>query len=147
QIGVRLAGVMNLAISPFYYAVYPELSKLVAANNRPAFIRLLWTSALIVGGVSAFIWLAFALFGKGLIAWALGPSYEAAFSISLLCMMGMVAWGASQPLSPALFSLGLARRAFHIHMSVAIVYFVALAPLILTAGLYGAGIAYALLFV
>jgi O-antigen/teichoic acid export membrane protein len=143
----KISDSVIVATSPIYYAIYPELARFAALNDYRAMRRLIWRSSMIVTAAAASVCVVFLLFGESFLALVVGDAYRSAYSVTALCLFGALVWAAVQALSPAIFSLGMVRSAFTIHIVTACVYIATLAPAIKIGGLAGAGAAYSFLFI
>lgn len=139
----RIATAANGVLAPFAYALSPDFARLAAAGDRVGLARLLQTGSATTAAVAAALFLGFLIFGEATLVLLLGEPYRAATLATAICLGGLVIWGASLPLSPAMFSLGLVRQAFLVHLASAFAYLAALWPLVAFAGLTGAAAGYA----
>jgi O-antigen/teichoic acid export membrane protein len=147
QVARRIAQFFELTIAPFTYAIYPEFSRQIADGDRAGFTSLLRTSALLVGSAATIGWVGFLLLGDAFLQLAFGDAYLGSYGVAGFCLLGTTIWAWAQPISPAMFSLGIADRAFVIHLTVASLYLVSLVVFIEYFGLLGAGASYAILYI
>jgi O-antigen/teichoic acid export membrane protein len=134
------------AIDPFYLALMPELSRLVATRDFAGASRLLAKSSLGLGALA----MALSLASFSLVVWfgdsVLGPGYGSAPNLMAWMLIGIVAsaplvWG--HPLSVALNRADLAFVGSLFASAIGLLAFLALTPVY---GTRGAGMAWTLTF-
>lgn len=143
----RFADALVMLVDPFYHAVYPEFSKLVASRDKLSLFRLLKKSSLSVGAVASLVWILFLFLGEWIANIVYGTNSDEVSILAALCMIGSVIWAFSQTLTPVLYNMGRAKVLFKIHLVSAILYIIILTPFTMVLGIYGSGIAYALFFI
>lgn len=146
RVARKLAEIASIIINPFFYAVYPSLSRLYAAQDMAGFKRLVKQSSWLVGGCITFGWISFILIGVWFIQLTFGEAYTPAYPIAIICMAAMAVWGFAQPLAPALYSIGVYKVIFKIHLSTAIFYLAMLFPMTKWLGLFGSAWAFTIFY-
>lgn len=141
RIARRLADTMSTAIDPFFHAIYPELAKFFVEKNRRKFDILMIQSSVLVTGFSLCVFIGFIVFGRYFINLAFGEEFSQVYPIAIICILGMVVWAASHPLSPALYAMGQVKTAYYIHLFTALIYITTLYFMILEWQIVGAAIA------
>ena len=141
----RIARLLTRAIGqltgPFYQSIYPELARFLANNDHTSMVQLMRQSAILLGSLTLICWLGFMLLGKTFLALVFGADFTAAYSVAAWCIGGMVVWGATHPLSPAMMAWHQAGTALKINFATTCIYVVALYLLTSALGLEGAGVA------
>jgi len=146
RVARNLTSAMGRLTGPFFQTVYPEFAALVARGRSAELTALMTQVALLLTLVTGAAWLGFWLLGEELLGLAFGAEYIEAYELSLWCLLGMVIWGASLPLSPALMAWQLTGRAMLIHMICSIIYLASLPVAVDLQALEGAGMALALFY-
>lgn len=147
----KIARVLTRALAqftgPFYQAIYPELTRLFTENKVNVALKLMKQSSLTLGMIVGSLWIAFYIFGPGLLPVIFDEQYIDAYQVSIWCMAAMVAWAFSQPLSPAMLALGRPGVSLIIHIVTTIIYIGLLWGLTTSFGLVGAGLALMIFYI
>ena len=102
---------------------------------------LMRSSALILGGLTFAAWLGFLFVGELVLELGFGVEYVAAYEVAAWCIGGMVIWGFTHVLSPALLTWQRAGTALLINFVTTVIYAISLYLLVETYDLTGAGMA------
>lgn len=132
---------------PFYQAIYPELSKLSAANKIAEFVSLMKQSSKTLGLITLLPWLIFIVVGPTFLEYSFGQEYTHAFGVAVLCMASMLVWSIALPLSPAMMAMGKVEVSLVIHVVTTLVYLGMLVVFSTTLGLLGSGLALLLFYI
>lgn len=146
KIARTLTKAFGQVTGPFYQAIYPELSKLFAANRMHEFTTLMKQSAKSLGLLTFSAWLVFLVVGPVVLEYGFGQDYVQAFGVASLCMAAMVVWSIALPLSPAMMAMGKVEISLIIHVATTIMYLVMLAVFAGSFGLLGSGLALLLFY-
>ena len=99
----QFATMLGKVVESFYNAIYPDLSRLWAAEDRRRFAQLIRSSSIILGLLGCGFWVAFLIIGKPSIMLLLGHQYLPAYGATLLFLLGLVMMAFAQPFGPAMF--------------------------------------------
>lgn len=132
---------------PLYQSIYPELSRLWAADRKNDFISLVKRTTLFVCVIALIGWLGFTLLGQWLIAWTVGPAYSQAYFVAVLYMLALIIALCAFSLQPAMLAVGLPRNSFKAQVGATALYFVCLFPCVRFLGIIGASLAYVAYYV
>lgn len=142
----KFSSVANRLSSPFYQAVYPELSKLWSRGDRDGFVRLVLQTTAIAGLGAFVIWGGFLVFGEPVLTYTVGMDYVEAYPVLLWYVFAVGIEVASFSFTPALLAMGHPRTQFVILVVAAALYIGVLFGLLLQFGLLGAGMAYVVFY-
>jgi O-antigen/teichoic acid export membrane protein len=123
-------------------AIYPDLSRLWAHRDDSRFRRLFREPALLMGALGAAGWVAFGLLGKPILRLTVGPPYVAAYGVTLVYFTGVVISMGTFHFQSVLMAMGRPQDVFKSMLGATSIYFVLLAGLTATLGLFGAALAY-----
>ncbi len=124
--------------------VYPDLSRLVAAGKRHAFVRVLVQTELLLGAFGAFCFVAMLLVGGPLMRLAVGPHFAGAvplLTVQILAVTFAISGSASRA---GLLALGDQRALLRTVMACTLAFYCAVFPLVPLVGAMGANIAHLL---
>jgi O-antigen/teichoic acid export membrane protein len=141
KIARTLTKVFGRITGPVFQAIYPELSKLLAAKSMDDFIALMKQTAKIMGLVCFPSWLLFLVLGPTILEYGFGQDYVQAFGVASLCTAAMVVWSMALPLSPAMMALGKVDTSLIIHVATTFAYLLMLLVFVESFGLIGSGLA------
>jgi O-antigen/teichoic acid export membrane protein len=141
RVGRQVADGMAKPAKLLVPALYPELAKMRATGGEEAMRKLSRQIGLIGGAVAGVLLLVSILFGAPLLTLVMGKPFAAGAGIMNWQVAAAAIGVLAMPLEPMLVSLGKAGLALRVRAAICAVYLVALAPLIRTAGLNGAGAA------
>ena len=141
KIGRQVADGMAKPAKLVVPALYPELAKMRAAGGDAAISKLGGQIALLGGGVAGLLLLVTALVGKPLLILVLGESFGDGAGVMTWQVAAAAIGIMALPLEPMLVSMRAAGAAMRVRLVVSVVFLIALAPLIKTYGLNGAGAA------
>ena len=143
RIARLLTRAMGQVTGPLYQSIFPELARFQASQDYDGMSTLMRSSALILGGVTLVAWLGFLLVGELVLEFGFGAEYVAAYEVATWCIGGMVIWGFTHVLSPALLTWQRAGTALFINLVTTVIYTLSLYLLVQSIGLVGAGMALA----
>jgi O-antigen/teichoic acid export membrane protein len=146
KIARALAQAFGQVTGPFYQAIYPELSRLSAANKMNEFTTLIKQSALSLGVLTFAAWLVFLVLGPVVLEYGFGQNYAAAFGVGAICIAAMVIWSIALPLSPAMMALGKVELSLLVHVVTTLAYLLMLTFFANHFGLLGSGLALLLFY-
>lgn len=146
EVAKKFSKMANRLSSPFYQAVYPELSKLWSRGERWAFARLVLQTIALAGSGGFMIWGVFVMVGESVLAYTAGPSYVEAYPVLVWYVFAVGIEVATFSLTPAMLAMGYPRMQFVILSAATVLYFGALAGLMMAFGLLGAGMAYVVFY-
>lgn len=147
KVAKQFAMLIGLAQDPLTHAAYPDMTRQVAANDRPAFRRGLVYSARIAAALAVPYWLLFAVAGGFILRLTVGPEFVDARGV-LLWYTGAHAIGLiGFFLPPSTMALGRPQASLAAISAATVVYFAAIVPLVRAFELAGAGIAYVVFYV
>jgi O-antigen/teichoic acid export membrane protein len=141
KIGRQVADGMAKPAKLVVPALYPELAKMRAAGGDAAISKLGGQIALLGGAVAGLLLLVTALVGKPLLILVLGESFGDGAGVMTWQVAAAAIGILALPLEPMLVSMRAAGAAMRVRLVVSVVFLIALAPLIKTYGLNGAGAA------
>jgi O-antigen/teichoic acid export membrane protein len=141
KIGRQVADGMAKPAKLVVPALYPELAKMRAAGGDAAISKLGGQIALLGGAVAGLLLLVTALVGKPLLILVLGESFGDGAGVMTWQVAAAAIGIMALPLEPMLVSMRAAGAAMRVRLVVSVVFLIALAPLIKTYGLNGAGAA------
>ncbi|MDI6448176.1 lipopolysaccharide biosynthesis protein [Anaerobaca lacustris] len=147
KVAKQFAQVLPRFLDPLYQSIYPELSRLWAADRRRAFVSLIKRATLIVGSVAMLGWLVFILLGQRLIVWTVGPAYSQAYLVAAIYLLALVIALCAFALHPAMLAVGMPRKSFKAQVAATILYLVLLFPAVRTLDISGASLAYVVYYV
>lgn len=148
KIAKQFSKMLPKLTDPLYQSVYPELARLWVAGNYKGYLSLIKRSTLIVGFVTLLVWILFALFGKYIIIWTVGPVYQDAYWLAVLYMFALVIAVITFSFQPAMLAMGLPRESFKVQIIATVFYFILLIPLVgWWLGIMGAALSYVLYYV
>jgi O-antigen/teichoic acid export membrane protein len=142
EIAKKFATILNRLSNPLYQAIYPELAKLWSAQDREAFVRLIFQLGAMAGAGALLVWIGALVFGTSLLNWTVGAEYVGAYSVLVWYMLAVAVEVAAFPLQPAMLAMGHPRKTFVVHVVTTVLYFGALGGLLYIYELPGAGMAY-----
>ena len=146
--GAKLyARVLPQLADPLSQSIYPELARACAKGDRKCFVSLIKRTTLFTGFAALCGWIAFVVFGRGIIHLTLGPEFHGTYWVAVLYMLAMVVFLCSFTFTPAMLAMGLARRSLLANLAATAVYFTLLFPFVRWAGIAGASLAYVGFFV
>lgn len=134
-------------VDPLYQSIYPELSRLWAADRKTAFHSLIRRTTLIVGVLAVTGWLCFLILGRELIILTVGASYSHAHAVAVIYLLALIIALCAFALQPAMLAIGLPRNSFKAQVTATILYLLLLVPSISYLGIMGAAWAYVLYYV
>ena len=141
QIGRKVADGMAKPAKLVIPALYPELAKMRAAGGDAAMRKLAGQIALLGGAVAGVLLLVTALVGRQLLVLVLGESYGDGAGVMTLQVAAAAIGILALPLEPMLVSMRAAGAALRVRLVVCVVFLIALAPLVKTYSVSGAGFA------
>ncbi|MFT4255118.1 MAG: lipopolysaccharide biosynthesis protein [Caulobacter sp.] len=122
-------------------ALHPEFAKLRAQKNDAAMLRLARQIGLVGGGVAGLLLLVCLVAGPWLLTVIMGKEFAPAAGIMTWQVAAAAIGVMALPIEPMLVSMRAAGTALRVRVVVCAVYLAALAPLLKTFGLTGAGAA------
>lgn len=137
----RYAGVLSGPSRLFVVSIFPQLSKLWAADGHREFRRLTLRSSLTSGVGAICIVALFAALGETLIRWINGPEYVGAFFAILLFLASRSINVFASPFNPAMLAMGRAVKNLKLAALTTAFAIPAMALLSWQFGLLGAGLA------
>jgi len=141
KIARTLTSAMGKITGPFYQTIYPELARLVAANNTTSMIQLMRQSAVTLGTVTLVVWIGFVLIGRLFLGVAFGEEYVDAFGVAVWSIAAMVVWGFAQPLAPAMMAIRRPGVSLGVHGLTTGLYIALIYSFVPAYGLAGVGMA------
>jgi len=147
KVAKQFAQVLPRFLDPLYQTVYPELTRLRAADHRRAFVALVKRSTLIVGSVGILGWLGFILFGQWLILWTVGPAYSQAYLVAVIYLLALVIALCGFALHPAMLAVGLPRKSFKAQVVATAAYLFLLWPSVHFFSITGAAFIYVIYYI
>jgi len=146
QIVKQFSQIFNRISQPLYKAIYPELSKLWANNNKPEFKNVIKRFSLLglIFGMS--VWFVFLFFGKKIILITVGESYITSYSVLIWYFLGVVISVATFPVTPAFLAIGLPKVPFYTLIISTSIYLSSLYLSLKIWGINGAGYSYFIFF-
>jgi len=142
KVAKEFASVPGRFVTPFYHAIYPELSKLLSSGRAREFRQLVLRSAALAGASAAVLCVLFALLAGVILEYTVGEGFLGARSVLIWYMLGMAIAIGGFPLQPAMLAWGRPGRTLVAHLVSTIAYFAALCILLQHVGLVGAGQAF-----
>jgi len=142
----KFSKIANRLSSPFYQAVYPELSRLWSRGDRDGFVRLVLQTTGFAGLGAFVIWGGFVSLGEPILTYTVGVDYVDAYPVLVWYVFAVGIEVASFSFTPALLAMGRPRTQFVILMIAAALYLGVLFGLLLQFGLMGAGMAYVVFY-
>lgn len=147
KISREFGRILHMLSDPLYQALFPELSRLWAEENRDEFKQLMKriskTAALCgIAGISAFL-----VFGQQVIHLAFGPAFIEAFPAAVIFMFASFIALISLPLQPAMLAAGLPQASFVVNLVAVCIYLVLLIPLTRVWAINGAASAYVVYYI
>lgn len=146
KVAKQFAQVLPRFLDPLYQSIYPELTRLWAADRRKAFLSLIERTTLLVGGVATVGWIGFILLGSPLITWTVGAAYSQAYVPAVVYLLALVMALWAFALQPAMLAVGMPRNSFKAQAAATTLYFVILLPAVQSLGVTGAAVAYVLYY-
>jgi O-antigen/teichoic acid export membrane protein len=148
KIAKQFSQVLVMATDPLYQSIYPELSRLWAANNILRFRSLIKRSTFLVANVALIGWLIFVVFGQQIILITVGAIYYDSYWLTVWYMLAVVIAIITYSFQPAMLAIGLPRESFKIQVIATIVYLLTLIPLVgWWFGVVGAAIGYIIYYI
>lgn len=155
-LGTKASGLFKMAkqfaniplklFDPFFYAIYPELTKLWASRNIEAFKQMIFRTAVSGSIMTLFYFIGFAVIGKWIIHLTVGAAFLNIYETALIYIIAVVIAVAILPLSPAVFSIGK-HSSYLVSLIIATLgYFAALPTLLSKFEINGASLAYILFY-
>ncbi|MBI1683837.1 lipopolysaccharide biosynthesis protein [Caulobacter hibisci] len=141
RIGRQVADGMAKPARLMLPALHPEFAKLRAQKNDAAMLRLARQIGVIGGGVAGLLLLVCLLAGQWLLTVIMGAEFAPAAGIMTWQVAAAAIGVMALPIEPMLVSMRAAGAALRVRIIVCVAYLAALAPLLKTFGLTGAGAA------
>ncbi|WP_354070847.1 lipopolysaccharide biosynthesis protein [Caulobacter sp. 1776] len=141
RIGKQVADGMAKPARLMVPAMYPELAKMRAAGGQQAMTKLAVQIGLIGGAAAGVLLLVSLVAGRWILEIVMGKAYGAAAGVMNWQVAAAAIGVMTLPLEPMLVSMRAAGAALTVRLVVVTAYLAALAPLITTFGLTGAGAA------
>lgn len=141
RIGRQVADAMAKPAKLVIPALYPELAKMRAVGGDEAMRKLGRQIAFLGGGVAGVLLLVTVLVGKPLLILIMGKVYGGGSGVMTWQVAAAAIGILALPLEPMLVSMGAAGAAMRVRLVVCVIFLIALAPLVETYGVTGAGIA------
>jgi len=125
----------------FGQAIYPDLARLSAQNDRKTSRQMIASTALLIGAIGLAVFSVFVIFGQQAIMLSAGPGFTTAYPVMIwLCFAGVITVSGFA-LEPLLISAGFIRQTI-MARAVATVFFIPiLYSLLLYKGITGVGMA------
>jgi len=146
KVAKQFALVLPRFLDPLYQSLYPELTRLWAADRKEAFLSLIERTTLLVGGVATVGWVGFILLGSPLTTWTVGAAYSQAYVPAVVYLLALVVALWAFALQPAMLAVGMPRNSFKAQAAATTLYFVILLPAVQFLGVTGAALAYVLYY-
>ena len=156
-LGASAAGLFKIAkqvgtafmrvIDPVFQAIYPNMAATEESEGRPAVVKMLTRSSLIVGfcGLAAFS--MFVAVGEYIITYSLGIEFSSLYSAAVFCVGGTAIWGFSHSYGAALLVWNRHRSLLALNAISSAIYLVSVVIFSAIWGVTGAGAATLLYFV
>ncbi len=141
RVGRQVADGMAKPARLMLPALHPEFAKLRAQKNDAAMLRLARQVGLIGGGVAGLLLLVCLVAGQWLLTIVMGAEFAPAAGIMTWQVAAAAIGVMALPIEPMLVSMRAAGAALRVRIVVSVAYLLALAPLLKTFGLTGAGAA------
>ena len=133
---------IGLAQDPLTAAVYPDMTKQVAAGQRAEFVQGLRYSARIGLAIALPYWLLFVVAGRPILRLTVGAEYVDAAPVLVWYTAAHAVGLVGFFLPPSTMALGRPQASLTSIAVATVVYFATVGPLIGAFGLAGAGLAY-----
>jgi O-antigen/teichoic acid export membrane protein len=147
KVAKQFSQILPRLLDPLYQSIYPELTRLWAADCRRTFVSLIKRSTLIVGSAAIVGWLVFIVLGQWLIAWTVGPAYSQAYLVTVIYLLALVIALCAFALQPAMLAVGMPRHSFKAQVAATVLYFGLLFPAVRAFAIAGASLAYVVYYV
>ncbi len=141
KVGRQVADGMAKPARLMIPALYPELAKMRASGGDAAMRKLALQISMLGGAVASGLLLLTVLIGKPLLILIVGKSSAAASGVMTWQVAAAAIGILALPLEPMLVSMRAAGAALRVRVVVCAVFLLAVAPLVTTFGLTGAGAA------
>ena len=144
HIAKRISRILLQVGAQVQAVVYPDLSRLVAAGKRHAFVRVLVQTELLLGAFGVFCFVAMLLVGGPLMRLAVGPHFAGAvplLTVQILAVTFAISGSASRA---GLLALGDQRALLRTVMACTLAFYCAVFSLVPSVGAMGANIAHLL---
>jgi O-antigen/teichoic acid export membrane protein len=142
KVAKQFSQVLPRLTDPLYQAIYPELTRLWAADRKKAFISLIKRTTLIAGVMAIVGWVGFLLVGRWLIAVTVGPGYLQAYIVALIYLLAIGIELLAFSMQPSMLAIGLPRNALKALVAATVLYLVLLFSFVHSLGISGASLAY-----
>ena len=142
KIAREMARAATRLTGPFHQAIYPNLAKMKVSENFLSFRKLVIQSSVTLGTMVFVGFLVFLMLGEYLLIGIFGESYSAAYRPAIFCIFGIVIWGYSSTLSPAMMAMGQVQSILKIQIFSSCIYILTLAALTNAHGISGAAVAF-----
>ncbi len=120
----------------FTQSVYPELAHLSAQGRWRKFQKLLWKLGRVLQGIGFILLIAILLGGKGLLYYAMGAEFTAAYGTLVLLIIGGILMMGNYLLEPALFAMEMPHISLRNNAAAILLFYLPL--LVVLAYYYGA---------
>lgn len=129
---------------PLIQAIFPELSRLWAADQRDRFLHVIRLASGIIAGICIVALIPAALMMPQLLALALGAEFRGASQIVTVQMFAVLIYMSASVLNAGLLSMGRDRELVRVTTLGSAAFLAAIAPLVLVFGTVGASVAHVL---
>lgn len=144
HIAKRVSRIVQQVGSQVESVVYPDLSRLAAAGNRRAFLRVVIQTEALLAVFGAGCFLTILLLGETLIRMALGAAFAGAVPLLIVQILAVTMTISGAASRAGLLALGNQRSVLRTVMGCSLAFYCSAPPLILTFGAMGANIAHVL---
>jgi O-antigen/teichoic acid export membrane protein len=141
RIARQIGSALQKIIDPFFHAIYPDLSRLVAEGDSRGAMRLMRHSGMVLGGIGSLILLLFGVFGKDILLLILGPEFDVYWA-TVWCVGAAAVWAFVHPIVPMLTVYERQRALLTILISSSVCYLGAAFLAAMWGGAVGASAAY-----
>ncbi len=144
HIAKRVSRVVQQVGSQAEAVIYPDLSRMWAAGQRSAFLRLLIHTEAALAAFGATCWIGAILFGRSAISLTAGPRFIGAgplLTVQILAVALSISGAASRA---GLLAIGRQPAVLRTVLAASLAFYLSVAPLILWLGAMGANVAHVL---
>jgi O-antigen/teichoic acid export membrane protein len=146
KIVIEISNIISRLAEPVYQAIYPEFTKMINKGKNRVVISISKKIVLISVILGSLIYLALYLYGSVIISVIFGKDFIGAYEVILYYFIAILISVVTIPITPIIFSLGLAKSAFYNQFMSTIAYLIIIYPLIINYGMVGASLAYILYY-
>lgn len=147
RIAKDTGGIIGRLTDPIYQTIYPELANLLASGKKDEAKEVAIKVSKFTGLAGIVVYVFFILFGSFAINVAFGSAFIDAYDIVIIYFIAIMISIITLPLTPILFSYGLAKEALYNQVLATLAYVVVLYPLVLYYDAIGAAVAYIVFYI